>query len=155
MWRPLTDVRDAARAYIVVLEADCELTNGQIYNVVSANYRISELALRIQALFTEMGREATIQSQFQYSGIRNYRVSGGRILRELNFKPLVQLEESVRNMVNKIETLGFTDFESSRYYNIRWMKLLEEAKRIIEITGSVFETPAEDVSVAADKREWE
>ncbi len=148
MWRPLTDVRDAARAYISVLEADIEATSGRVYNVVSGNYRISELALRIQALLAEMGHEVAIHSQFEYRGIRNYRVSGNRIQQELNFKPLISLEESVRNIVARIEEYGFSDFESDRYYNIRWMKLLEEAKKTIDITGTVFEMPTMEVPVA-------
>ena len=47
MWRPLVDVRDAARAYVIALEADENIVAGQIFNVVAENYRISELALRV------------------------------------------------------------------------------------------------------------
>jgi nucleoside-diphosphate-sugar epimerase len=141
MWRPLTDVRDAARSYICALESDVELTSGRIYNVVTGNYRISELALRIQSLLAELGYEVKIDSQFEYRGIRNYRVSGNRIQQELNFKPLISLDESVRNIVHSIQEYGYEDFDNDRYYNIRWMKLLEEAKRTIDITGSVFEMP--------------
>jgi hypothetical protein len=35
-----------------------------------------------------------------------------------------------------------TDFDNPKYYNIRWMRFLEEAQRVIEITGSVFSAPA-------------
>jgi len=43
--------------------------------------------------------------------------------------------------VEKVRRYGYTDFDNPRYYNIRWMRLLEEADRIIRITGSVFEIP--------------
>jgi len=50
----------------------------------------------------------------------------------------VTVEESVVDMVEKIRTYGYTDFDNPRYYNIRWMRLLEEAHRVISTTGSVF-----------------
>ena len=142
MWRPLVDVRDAARAYIMVLEAEPSLVAGQVFNVVAENYRISELALRVRAALQEKGVPAEIRSVFQYTGVRNYRVSGKKILNALNFRPVISIHESVQYMVDKIREYGYIDFDNDRYYNIRWMKLLEQAKQIIDITGTIFEMPA-------------
>ena len=61
--------------------------------------------------------------------------------KHLNFRPKMTVEESVRNMVEQIRRHGYDDFENPQYYNIRWMRLLEEAAKIIAITGSVFEAP--------------
>ncbi|MCX6020333.1 MAG: SDR family oxidoreductase, partial [Chloroflexi bacterium] len=44
MWRPLVDVRDAARAYIAAMEARDDLVAGEIFNVSYRNFRVSELA---------------------------------------------------------------------------------------------------------------
>ncbi|NIR47760.1 hypothetical protein GWN42_20340, partial [candidate division KSB1 bacterium] len=33
-------------------------------------------------------------------------------------------------------------FDNPRYYNIRWLKMLEEAQGIVSITGDVFGVPA-------------
>ena len=55
MWRPLLDVRDAARAYIACLEADEALVRGQVFNVAFHNVRISELALRVRGTVRAMG----------------------------------------------------------------------------------------------------
>ena len=55
-------------------------------------------------------------------------------------------------MVTRLREFGLMDFENPKYYNIRWMKTLEEAERIIQLTGSVFEAPAKPrpkVSVVA------
>ena len=35
MWRPLIDVKDVARAYVMALEVDPELIRGQVYNLTS------------------------------------------------------------------------------------------------------------------------
>jgi hypothetical protein len=51
------------------------------------------------------------------------------------------VEESVKTMVAEIERYKYTDFDNPRYYNIQWMRLLEEAHEVIRLTGSVFEAP--------------
>jgi hypothetical protein len=42
-------------------------------------------------------------------------------------------------MVESVRRYRYTDFDNPRYYNIAWLKLLEEADKIIKLTGSVFE----------------
>ena len=142
MWRPLVDVRDAARAHVIALEASEQLVSGQIFNVVAGNFRISELALRAAETLREIGLTVEIKTAFQYAGVRNYRVSGKKSLSVLGYKPLVTVEESIRHMVEHIRAAGYTNFDHDRYYNIRWMKLLEEVQGIIGITGTLFEAPA-------------
>jgi nucleoside-diphosphate-sugar epimerase len=138
MWRPLVDVRDVARAYIACLHAATELVHGQVFNVTFTNARISELALRVREALREVGVTAEIEADYGYKGVRSYRVSGEKIKRVLGFRPAVTIEESVKDLVQKIRLGGYTDFDNPRYYNIRWMKLLTEAERIIRVTGSVF-----------------
>jgi nucleoside-diphosphate-sugar epimerase len=141
MWRPLIDIRDVAKAYIVCIQAPEEKVHGQIFNVVYRNFRISELALRVREGLRKAGIDAEIRCDYRYRGVRNYRVSGRKIKQMLNFEPTISVEESVVDMVEKICHYGYTDFDNPRYYNIKWMKLLEEADKIIKITGSVFEAP--------------
>jgi nucleoside-diphosphate-sugar epimerase len=138
MWRPLVDVRDVARAYIACLQADEDKVRGQIFNVCYRNVRISELALRVREALRDIGVEAEIQVDYGYRGVRSYRISGAKIQRVLGFRPLISIEESVQDMVEKIRQHHYTDYDHPKYYNIRWMRLLEEADRIIRITGSVF-----------------
>jgi len=142
MWRPLVDVRDAARAYVIALEAPDSVVSGQVFNIVADNFRISELALHVREGLRLMGVNTEINCQFQYSGIRNYRVSGKKIYQALNYKPVISVEESVKTLVEKIREYSYTDFDNDRYYNIRWMKLLEQVKQTIDITGTIFDMPA-------------
>ena len=138
MWRPLADVSDAARAYVLLMRADSKAVNGQIFNLVHSNYRISEVVLRVQSALREIGVESNIQSDYTYKGVRNYRVSGRKLEVVLNFQPSITIEESVHNMVREIRRFKYTDFDNPRYYNIDWMRTLEEAQQVISITGSVF-----------------
>lgn len=138
MWRPLCEVRDAARAYIAVLAAPEELVGEQTFNVSTANFRISELALRVREGLRDMNVDAAVCPQYEYRGVRSYRVSNAKIQRTLGFVPTVTVEDSVRDMVAKIRELGYADFDNPIYYNIKQMKFLEEAAAIIQVTGSVF-----------------
>jgi len=140
MWRPLVDVRDAARAYITCLEAEEDKIRGQIFNVVHGNFRISELALRVLETLKGVKIQAELRPDYRYHGVRSYRVSGKKIERVLDFKPAVSVEEAVKDMVDCIRRYRYTDFDNPRYYNISWMKLLEEADKIINYTGSVFDS---------------
>jgi nucleoside-diphosphate-sugar epimerase len=143
MWRPLVDVRDAARAYILAIEAGEEAVRGQVFNVSCRNYRISELALRVREALKQIGVSAEILPDYGYRGVRSYRVSTHKIEQGLGFRPKVSVEESVVDIVEKIRHYGYTDFDNPRYYNIRWMKLLEEANEVVRVTGAVFEAPAQ------------
>jgi len=140
MWRPLTDVRDAARAYIALIQAETTAVNGEIFNLVTKNYRISELALRVREALADVGVKAEILTDYDYKGVRNYRVSGQKLERVLGFRPSLSLEESVRTMVDQVRRVGYADFSNPRYYNIQWMRLLVEAERALAVTGSVFGT---------------
>jgi hypothetical protein len=141
MWRPLIDVKDVARAYVMALESDADLTRGEVFNLTAGNFRISELALRVQTALRELGVRADLDVDFSYRLIRSYRVSGDKITRVLGFSPRVTLEESVENMVEQVHRFGYTDFSHPRYYNIEWMKLLESTVEIVASHGYVLSKP--------------
>ena len=138
MWRPLLEVRDAARALIACLIAPRDRVVGQVFNALFANFRISELAMRVRGALGEMGIDVNIRPDYGYRGVRSYRVSGAKIHRVLDFQPRISVEESVKTMVGKIHQYGYDDFSNPRYYNIQWMRLLEEAGRVIAVTDSLF-----------------
>jgi nucleoside-diphosphate-sugar epimerase len=143
MWRPLVDVRDVARAYIACLQANEDTVRGQLFNIAHRNMRISELALRVREALREIGVPCEIRVDYGYKGVRSYRVSTKKIDRALFFRTKVSVEESVQDMVEKIRRYHYDDLDNPRYYNIRWMRLLEEAYKVISITGSVFDAPQE------------
>ncbi len=148
MWRPMVEVRDVAKAYIICLQAPEKKVAGQIFNVVHRNFRISELALRVREGLRQAGVAAEITPDYRYKGVRNYRVSGKKLERALDYRPTIAVEESVVDMVERVRRGGFTEFDNPRYYNIRWMKLLEEADHIIDITGTVFDAPDHDAALS-------
>ena len=141
MWRPLIDVKDVARAYVMSLEVDPELIRGQVYNLTSQNWRISELALAVQRALKDHDIHAEIEADFSYRLVRSYRVSGAKLERAWGFRPRVTIEESVATLVEEIRRYEYTDFDNPRYYNIAWFKLLEEAVDIAKTHGYVLSKP--------------
>jgi nucleoside-diphosphate-sugar epimerase len=142
MWRPLVDVRDAAQAYVALVEADDPAVQGQVFNLCYQNLRISELALRVREGLRRLGIEVDIRPDYTHGSVRNYRVSGEKIARVLNFRPKVSIEESVADMVQRVRAEERTDFENPRYYNIRWIQRLEDARKAAGHPGSVLDAPA-------------
>ena len=141
MWRPLIDVQDVCRAYVMALESDEAPIRGQVFNLTAGNFRISELAMRTKHALNEIGVECELDVDYSYRLVRSYRVSGEKIVRELGFQPRVTVEESIRHMVEEIRRRGYTDFSNPRYYNIEWMKLLEESVDIVRTHGYVLTKP--------------
>jgi nucleoside-diphosphate-sugar epimerase len=139
MWRPLVDIHDVASAYILALETPEDKVKGQIFNIASKNYRVSELALKVYQILNDQGVDVKISSDYRYKGVRSYRVSTDKAEDILGFRPKITLEESIKTMLEMIEQYGYTDFNHPRYYNIAWMRLLEEVQDIIHKTGSIFD----------------
>jgi nucleoside-diphosphate-sugar epimerase len=139
MWRPLVDVHDAARAYIALIEADNDLVRGQIFNLVYKNLRISELALRVQNILIQNNIPTKLNSDYTYTGVRSYRVSGEKLRRITGFQPAISIEESVVDLVEKMKDPKYSDFGNPKYYNIQWVKLLDELQHILLLTNRLFD----------------
>ena len=137
MWRPLVDVRDAALAYITLAEADDSLVRGEVFNLCYQNLRVSELALRVREALRGLGIAVDLRPDYHQGSVRNYRVSGDKIGRLLNFRPKMSIEESVADIVRHVR--GRTDLDSPRYYNIRWLQHLESAWAAAGKPGSVLD----------------
>ena len=141
MWRPLIDVRDVARAYVTALECDADLIRGQVFNLAAGNFRISELALRAKRALQRLDILVEIDVEYSYRMVRSYRISSEKAQRVLGIATQVSVEDSIERMVSEIRRRGLTDFSHPRYYNIEWMKLLEEAVEIVSRHGYVLSKP--------------
>ena len=48
---------------------------------------------------------------------------------------------STRFLITHRTRYRYSDFDNPRYYNIRWLKLLEEAERVLGVPGALFGLP--------------
>jgi nucleoside-diphosphate-sugar epimerase len=89
-WRPFLHIVDAARAIEQVLRSSSNQTARRVFNVVGENYQkrgLVELARRhfpnVEIVVTDKNPD-----------LRDYRVDGSRITRELGSKPVYTVEEA-------------------------------------------------------------
>jgi nucleoside-diphosphate-sugar epimerase len=137
MWRPLLSIQDAAAAYQLMLEAPSEKVSGEIFNITNGNYRISELALRVQHKLAEMNIRCELRPDYAYRNLRSCQASGTKIASRLGFIPKVTVEQTVQDLVNKIRGGAFHDPNDPAFHNIRWLDLLEEARTTAGYSESV------------------
>jgi nucleoside-diphosphate-sugar epimerase len=124
MWRPLVDVNDCARVHVMALEAPLEKIRGQIFNVLEENYQIRELAMLVAGSFAIKDARIELVEAPLPKLVRNYRMSNAKLSKALGFTPSVTVLESIENMILKLPPLE--ELADPRYYNVRWMSLLEE-----------------------------
>tara|TARA_B110000014_G_C20070854_1_gene558470 strand:- start:314 stop:1132 length:819 start_codon:yes stop_codon:yes gene_type:complete len=120
-WRPLIHVEDMADACISTLNSSSNLMSGQIFNVGSSNenYTKKQLASIIQKYVSDTEIEI-IKSKVDP---RNYKVSFEKIKNTLNFESKKTVEDSVIEILSKIED-GTIDPRQSEFSNMS--KLTEE-----------------------------
>ena len=114
-WRPLIHVDDMANACISVVDASSNIISGQIFNVGGSNenYTKKQLASIIQKHISDIKIEI-VKSK---TDPRNYKVSFDKIKRILNFQPKRTVENSVVEILSKIED-GTVDPRQSEFSNM-------------------------------------
>ncbi len=127
MWRPLVDVVDVARVHVMALEVPTDTIKGQVFNVLEENYQIRQLAMLVAgslSLLTPPNHVQLIEAPLPKI-VRNYRMSNAKLSKVLNFTPSRTVLESIQDMLQRLPLEKIDEFGDPRYYNIRWMSLLE------------------------------
>ncbi len=114
-WRPLIHVDDMANACISVVDASSNIISGQIFNVGGSNenYTKKQLASIIQKHISDIKIEI-VKSK---TDPRNYKVSFDKINQILNFQSKKTVENSVVEILSKIED-GTVDPRQSEFSNM-------------------------------------
>lgn len=89
-WRPFLHIVDAARAIEHILKSPPNETARRVFNVVGENYQKRSLVELAQRHFPAVEIVVTHKNP----DLRDYRVDGSRITRELSFQPLHTVEEA-------------------------------------------------------------
>jgi nucleoside-diphosphate-sugar epimerase len=138
MWRPLVGIRDAVMAQILCLEAPRDKVHAQVFNVVHDNYQIRELAMLVAGSAQMRKYSVKLTDAPLPEIVRDYRCDSAKIRSELGFAPQLTVLQAAEEMLQWVERDGVTDFNHPRYYNIRWMTLLEEVRPQLTKFASVF-----------------
>jgi nucleoside-diphosphate-sugar epimerase len=137
MWRPLVEIRDVADAMIAALEAPEHLVKGEIFNVLHSNYQIRELAFLVAGSVQLLGRSIRIEEVPAPKLTRDYECSNKKLADRLGFIPSHSVVEAVSDLLAHIDVNDRTSLSDPRYYNIRWLELLNELSPRFEEYDSV------------------
>jgi nucleoside-diphosphate-sugar epimerase len=126
MWRPLVDVRDVSDAMIAAMEAPADLVRGEIFNVLHSNYQIRELAMLVAGSVQLLGRPVTLREEPAPRLTRDYECSNTKLAGRLGFQPSHSVVEAIDGILASVDVEDKTMLSDPRYYNIRWLELLNE-----------------------------
>ena len=153
-WRPFIHVDDAAEAIIRCLEAPLANVKGQIFNVVSENYRIRQIGEIIKELLPG----TVVHIEEGKVDRRNYHVSFDKIKKKLNFVPMKSVRDAILEIKEAFERGEITDYSANEYSNYRFLSEESNFKTIKwrSITSLLARVPLEpskppyDVSARQD-----
>jgi nucleoside-diphosphate-sugar epimerase len=131
-YRPMVHVQDTTDVMIMLLSADKEKINGEIFNVGGdeLNYQIGKLGeIVAKVVEEETGKPVTIE-WYGDPDKRSYRVSFRKIREILGWTPKWNAEAGVRELVRKLEE-GSLD-KTAETITLNWYKELEKWYRIIK-----------------------
>lgn len=138
MYRPLIDVRDVARAHIAAIEAPDSAVCGEIFNILYTNYQIRELARVVHSAVGLRQGRTEITHVGLPATVRDYRCSNEKFKERVGFEAEIGVEQSVEDILDAIEVSSMKDFDNPYYYNLPWMRLLEDVFDNVKPFDKVF-----------------
>jgi nucleoside-diphosphate-sugar epimerase len=129
-WRPFVHVKDVSRAISIILSAEGNLVNGEVFNIGSdsQNYQIGPLADLVADSLVE-------RPQIEWYGTsdtRSYRVSFQKAKKALGFEPQNTPTDAAKEIEKALISGEITDSIKTR--TVEWYKhLLSDPKAAAEV----------------------
>lgn len=137
MWRPMVDVVDVAKCYLACIQAPIDDVGGQIFNLSNRNFRILELAHYVRKALKGIV-DVQIDVEYGSQTARDYRVSTKKMERVIGFRATRGVDDSAREIAEKIQAGVNADFYNDKYYNIRWLETLVAMDNHLKRLGTIF-----------------
>tara|TARA_B100000575_G_C23114320_1_gene644016 strand:+ start:1000 stop:2001 length:1002 start_codon:yes stop_codon:yes gene_type:complete len=126
--RPNLHIQDYCDAVELLINANTESINKEVFNVGYQNFSINEIALMVQKVvleeFEEIKELPIVRTQSDDK--RSYHINSDKIYKILKFKPKFSIEDAIRDLCkafkdNKIQN----SFENDIYFNVKRLKNLK------------------------------
>jgi len=127
MSRPLVDVRDVSEAIIAVLKAPSEAVSGEIFNILHSNHQVRELAMDVAGSLRMLGKDVELTEVPAPSLNRTYALSNAKLTKRVGYIPRHSVLDGIQHMLAHLPLDDPSALSDPRYYNLRWLQLLEEA----------------------------
>lgn len=119
--RPNIHISDMVEAYRVILEADDQRINGEVFNAGYENHPVQEIAETVREVVGEDVRLITTPTDDN----RSYHISSEKIKHQLGFLPTHTIRDAVKDLVVAFkEGLLPNSLDDERYFNIKRMQSL-------------------------------
>lgn len=126
-YRPTLDIRDAARAYKMAVEAPSTMSG--VFNITSENQTLLELAETVRSSVGDWLKLSVSLDVKDNPEPRDYRMDTSRARKVLGFEPLYDARDTVFHLVQN--RYSFKDWDNPIYYNIKCFQTMQEnAKKI-------------------------
>jgi nucleoside-diphosphate-sugar epimerase len=114
-WRPLVHVDDAARAYVMALDAPLDKVSGEIFNVGSneQNHQVGTLGAMVAEVFPDLEVETIPQTP----DLRDYRVNFDKIRRVLGYEVQWEIRAGIAGIRDTLQQGLIADYKDEKYYN--------------------------------------
>lgn len=134
--RPFLHIKDAVRAYQLILKSPIKKITGQIFNVGSdkQNYKIGDLALEINR---SLGNKGVVELG-DNNDHRSYSVSFKKIKDTVGFKPQFSVADGAKEIFNALKKGDITD--SIKTITLKWYKHImsdQKLSRKLSINGNL------------------
>ena len=121
-WRPFVHVRDAARAFVLLLDAAGEKVRAKAFSIGcdTLNFQIKSLASEVGKTFDGV----TIETPKHDEDRRSFRVQFSRMREVLGFRCEKTLADGIAEVRNLLESRPDIDPFSDDYFNVKRMRAL-------------------------------
>ena len=94
--------------------------------MLHSNYQIRELAMLVAGSVQLLGRQVELREEPAPRLTRDYECSNTKLASRLGFQPVRSVVEAIDGILASIDVEDKTMLSDPRFYNIRWLELLNE-----------------------------
>ena len=132
-YRPMLHVQDTSDVMSLLLTADPDKINGQVFNVGSQSYQLGELGKTITETVSKKINEDIPIEWYGDPDKRSYRVSFDKVHEALNWKPNYTVKDGCLEIITKLqsgELQKTTDSITLDWYQelVKWHKIIKSVE---------------------------
>ena len=130
-WRPFVHVKDTSRAMMMLLEADADIVNGEVFNVGSDDQNV-----QIMPLARLVADACGLPFEYEWYGdpdVRSYQVSFQKIADKLGFECRYSPKAGAKEVFDAIKN-NDVDPDDPRWITVKWYKHIMEMHDFIRET---------------------
>ena len=117
--RPNIFMGDMIDAYILLIQAENKMIQGEVFNVGDENISVSDIAKKTAKILSN-NSEITYENT---DDLRSYHVSSDRIKKKLGFVSKYSIDDGIKSLIHAFENKLITNtLDKQNYYNLKTLQ---------------------------------